>query len=476
MAEFIYLNRDTRFFVQLGENLWEVPILADYGFTQATESSEVTLSEAEDSSGDSIRGRATFNDALNPAEWNINAYLRPYKLDTDDDDSGDNTADLQYTIDEVLWAALAGADKYGNPSGSVTVKGKSLGSSVSVFHRGGSAPTATNTVTSRDATSMFVDFTQSNKSQQPEGLTLYFVVGQDALVSSTSGKRVMRLSRASVNEASLTFDLEGIASIAWSGFAGEMKDITDEVPVFGASATIADNSPVRDNSGTLYLTTSAVTSAATTTGNTTPAINNIKASGGNKAVKDTTNMIANRLSQLTVKPDAAFRTTVGASNLKSEYKMALTGGTITVNNNVTFLTPEELGQVNKPLRNITGARNISGDFTCYMRVDTDSNDRSQSFWSDLAQLTSVTKNEFEVVFDVGGTNSSGTDIPASFGGTARKPPNSPGVQFFMPQCNIEIPSHTVEDVISLSTTFNALPSTLTATDELFITTVGPVVA
>ena len=466
MAEFIYLNRDTRFFVQLGANLWEVPILEDYGFTQATEASEVTLAEAEDSTGQSVRGRATFNDALNPAEWNINAYIRPYEDTT------------HFLADGVLWASLMGADTYTEPD----------------FFRG------TGIVADSSNDHVHFTFNQSNRSQQPEGLTLYFVLG----TGTGERARVLRLNRASVNEASLTFDLEGIATVAWSGFAAQMTDVTEDIQLVtlgsNPTSTIAAESIVRTADGTLRYVAAEIDST-NVTGRNAVIINNAK--NRMSPTFTTSNLIANRLTQLIVKPD---KTASGQSGLQDEYQMALTGGTITINNNVTFLTPEELGKVNLPLRNVTGARSVSGDFTCYLRYDDTEDTRSHSFWNDLASLTNVTRNAFRVAFNVGGSapvvqsgGNTGTGLLNITGSrpTAQYNPIDPtetnpseddydrnadnvpapsgpsgAVQFFFPNVNFEIPSHTVEDVISLSATFNALPSELTETDEVYITAVG----
>ena len=481
MAEFIYLNRDTRFFVQLGANLWEVPILEDYGFTQATEASEVTLAEAEDSTGQSVRGRATFNDALNPAEWNINAYIRPYE-DTN-----------HFLADGILWASLMGADSYTEPhfyrESDDPADGRDADGSEDVATSGGS--------------NVHFTFNQSNRSQQPEGLILYFVLG----AGRGERARVLRLNRASVNEASLTFDLEGIATVAWSGFAAQMTDITEDVRLveLGDSpdtTAIAADSIVRTADGTLRYVAAEIDTSTNVTGRNAVINNNAK--NRMSPTFTTSNLIANRLTQLIVKPN---KDASGQSGLQDEYQMALTGGTITINNNVTFLTPEELGKVNLPLRNVTGARSVSGDFTCYLRYDDAEATRSHSFWDDLAGLTNVTRNVFRVAFNVGGSAGvTTTDDTDQFGGTGllgpgtsdhplpagTRPtadyrattnnftntadnvpaPRAPGVQFFFPNVNFEIPSHTVEDVISLSATFNALPSELTETDEVYITAVG----
>jgi hypothetical protein len=36
----------------------------------------------------------------------------------------------------------------------------------------------------------------------------------------------------------------------------------------------------------------------------------------------------------------------------------------------------------------------------------------------------------------------------------------------MPQCHLEVPSHSIEEVISMETNFHALPSDFDSTDEI----------
>ena len=79
-----HFSRDTKVFMKFhasasgtDDALYEIPVLDGYSFSQATNSSEITLSEAADSSGNSKRGRAMFNDSFAPAEWSFSTYMRP---------------------------------------------------------------------------------------------------------------------------------------------------------------------------------------------------------------------------------------------------------------------------------------------------------------------------------------------------------------------------------------------------------------
>ena len=128
----------------------------------------------------------------------------------------------------------------------------------------------------------------------------------------------------------------------------------------------------------------------------------------------------------------------------------LTGGNVTISNNLTFLTPETLGVVNLPLGHVTGTRSVSGNFTCYLNAEGTS---SAELFEDIIEATDRVTNSFGLLFKVGGGN-------------------TPRIELNMPSCHLEVPSHSIEDVISMETNFHALPSTIDDTDELTIKYVG----
>jgi hypothetical protein len=122
-----------------------------------------------------------------------------------------------------------------------------------------------------------------------------------------------------------------------------------------------------------------------------------------------------------------------------------------MNNNITFITPEEIGLVNIPIGHVTGTRSVSGSMTCYLSKDTSVTNHSADLWEDLKSITSVTTNSFGLVFQIGGVTA-----------------GQPRLYVNMPTCHLEIPTHSIEDVISVETSFNALPSSLDGTNEATI--------
>ena len=109
---------------------------------------------------------------------------------------------------------------------------------------------------------------------------------------------------------------------------------------------------------------------------------------------------------------------------------------MSISNNLTYLTPETLGVVNLPLGNVTGTRSVSGSFTCYLNHETGG---SADLFEDIAEATSVITNDFALTFSVGGGS-------------------APKVEFIMPNCHLEVPTHAMDDVIALETNFHALPA------------------
>ena len=378
MADTLYFSRDTKVYVEAIDpttgnpytttSVWEIPVLDGFSFSQATNASEITLNEMANSSGDSRRARQMFTDSYAPAEWSFSTYARPFKSAGSGAGAADDTANNHHAVEEILWALMIGDAAY-----------------------------SSNTFTgfTADATDLDISFTNSNKVTLGT-CNIYFVMGAAGSGDTTTYK----ISGAVVNEASLDFDIDGIATINWSGFGQIISE---------------DTAPT----ATVY-----------------------------EAVTSTSNFIRNRLTSLTV--TATDTTTFPGQSNNGVYTVVLTGGNVTISNNLTFLTPETLGVVNQPLGHVTGTRAVSGSFTCYLNAAAGS---STDLFEDLIEATTTITNDFGLVFKVGG---SGT----------------PRIELNMAQCHLEVPTHGIEDVISLETAFHALPSTIDGTDELAIKYVG----
>lgn len=373
MAQQLYFSRDTKVYIEIGSNVWEMPVLDGFSFSQATNVSEITLSEMEDSNRNSKRGKRAFNDSLAPAEWSFSTYVRPF-VSAGTGAGAADTAANHHAVEEVLWALMVGDAAYAS---------------------------STFTGFTADTTDANITFANSNKSILGTA-NIYFVVGN-------ANKKVYKLTGSVVNEAVLNFEIDGIATIDWSGLASEVIDDT------------ASGLPT----ATIYEDTQA-----------------------------TDNFIRNRLTQLTIVPTTQDPDGDTILELEESYDLTLTGGAITISNNITYITPEELGKVNLPIGHVTGGRSVSGNFTCYLLKDTAATNKSSDFFEDMKSITNVVTNSFALTFKVGGGTS------------------TPRLELAMPTAHIDIPTHSIEDVIALETNFNALPSSIELTDEVALTYVG----
>ena len=374
MADTFYFSRDTKVHLTDSQSVvYNIPVLDGFSFSQATNTTEVTLNEMATAAGVSRRARQMFTDSYAPAEWSFSTYIRPF-TSGGGGTGGEHGSAFSHVVEEALWNALAGSAAVGQ-SGA-----------------GFSAP---------DANGADLVFTNSNKTTL-DTFTLTFEMG-----SGKSNPTIYQIADCVVNEVSIDFDIDGIATANWSGF--------------GQIITEASSMPT----ATIYEGTAA---------------------------GDTGNFIRNRLTDLTVEATAE-------GDIQTTYALTLTGGNITIGNNITFLTPETLGIVNQPLGHVTGTRNVSGNFTCYLNSPTGGGDSSADLFEDIIESTSVITNDFNLVFVVGGT------VSHTAGG--------PSFKVTLPTCHLEVPTHSIDDIVSLETTFHALPTSVDGTDEATFEFKGP---
>lgn len=446
MADQLYFSRDTKVFIKIGTAIWEVPVLDGFSFSQATNASEVTLSEMSGTGGSSRRGRRMFTDSFAPAEWSFSTYMRPFTSVGAADAAAQLAGKFASTIDgdhhaveEVLWGMMAGPGYY--DAAADDFKSAASGTTY-IAHT-----TTTGSGASLVEGNAAIDFAQSNKSTLGTA-DIFFAMGGD-----NDTKTVYKISECVVNEASADFDIDGIATINWSGMGSIISDEGTTVPVATITeGTTATNNFIRNRLTTLTAgkyPAAPITIGATASGVVQP----VEGTRYKISVVGDTNWTAIGASAATVgvefvANDQTSTGTTGKAFKEQTYGLVLTGGNVTITNNMTFLTPETLGSVNQPIGHVTGARSVSGSFTCYLNNDTDS---SAELFEDLLGDTTTVTNNHRLVFAIGGTT-----------------PNLPRVEMSMLDCHLELPSHSIDDVISLETAFHALPSAIDKTDELTV--------
>ena len=513
--------------------LWEIPVLDGYSFSQTTNTSEITLAEMESTSGISRRGRRMFTDSLAPAEWSFSTYIRPFTSKAGSATpagtvAASNAAEV-HAVEEVFWAAMFGADTWTNGSG---------------FTRATNPAVTNGYVITPASTSSVISIAESNRAAMT-GFTIFFMID-----TATSNPLVYRLPESVVNEVSVDFDVDGIATLNWSGMAKEIQDISGNVitgtsaPTYNATTVDAttvvlgdvfidtDNAAGRQfnlistvpGSGTVSVT-AAIDEGTTSTKNfirnrltsvsieaadatdKIPTIfpgSNVSITGLTKAnpavataaahgfavgdvvyVTGTCAILTSSVDVLqniahTITAVATNTFTIGALDTSSssgtfsasslvaangKYSLVLTGGSFTIGNNISYLVPEELGAINKPLEHVTGNRAATGNATCYLTLENEdlTAGTSRQFFNDLVSTGAMSKvvNKFIVTMHIGGSTATGNTT-------------DPALKIEFPTAHIEVPTHSIEDVISMETNFTALPTDFGAANEISAITYYPV--
>ena len=371
-------------------NTFKIGVLDGYSFSQASENTDITVSEA---GATPQRAQKRFNDSLAPAEWSFQTYVRPYKHGA----ASIRTSGKHDMVENILWAAIAGKDITG---GALT------GTSASAI--------------TCDASDADIAFTRSDHHELLK-LNIFF-----ALENTT-----YRLNDCQVNQVEVDFSIDGIATLSWSGNATSIDQVT---------------TAIEDPSKALHAKPSS-TDTSTTVSTYVEQLNYVDITG-----PDDADYLRNKLSTLSLVVAAqGGGASAGGLDAKT-YDIAITGGTITIANNITYLTPETLGQVDKPIGSFSGARQISGSLTCYL--DTKSNGSNQLL-SDLSAATGLISPQFDMSLFMG--NASGT---------------VPNVEFDIPKAHLSIPTIETADVISTTVEFAAIGTGLdqggTAGDEMTV--------
>lgn len=350
-------------------NTKEIQVLDGLSFSQATGSETVTINEAGTTP---IRGQRSFNTSLEPVELTFSTYMRPFFQEGTGTVGATLDADDYIEAEEdVLWNAFAA----GYVDGSAELIGGANAAWVATSGAGAVTPYST------------VSMTYSGKNQM---LKFGVIITLDA--------SAYVIDNCVLDQASIDFGLDAIATIAWTARGSTLRSV---------AITATKASPV-------------VFGGAYFSGGTNQA----------KAKVTSAPFLANKLSQISITSNISG--TAGTA-----YDLALTGGNITLSNNVTYLTPANLGTVNTPFTYFTGTRAISGSVNCYLR--TGGTNRSAQLLADMltGSATDV-EPDFQIELNIGGSSSSATRV-----------------KLLMPACVLTIPAINTEQVVSSTINFTA---------------------
>lgn len=371
-------------------NTWRIEVLAGYAVSQDAATQDISASESGLTPDRSI---TRFNTAINPAEWSLQAYLRPTGDDSINSggDGVSDTANVKPVADWFLWqAALSNTAP---ASGTNETSAWEDGGVFRSIQRAASANVAL-----------------SNPN---------FAVAQENYLYIQMDNVVYQVSNAAINEATVDASIDGIATTSWSGYGTAITELTgtirnNAISVFGG--TLNDGTTATSNANALTISKAASYhpwASYNVAGTVTPA-----------------SFIKNRLSSIDI-----FHTPAGAAAVN--YTFPITSLSWSLNNNITYLTPEELATLNYPIGNFSGSRSITSSFSAYLRHGT-------------TQSAALLRN---ILADTRTSHSAFANANIKVGGAT-----APYVAFYMPATQYSLPTHAIEDIISIQVELQAQES------------------
>lgn len=433
-------------------NSQELTVLDGFSFSQTTNADVITVSEAGSAPA---RGQRSFNTSLNPVDFSFSTYIRPYLATT------------VKAEEACLWNALFGDTAIGATGATVATGGSVSGAtytaptattspSLTITGTGfsvtaGTTPNATTLVigevvtikgaiginasdvnapvrvVSVSATAIEVEYLMQPASAPVTGnfsaATITFVrtawIENAAVAADTdvpAAYSEINLGRSNKNQllpfglvmtvdnlsyaldncvmdqATIDFGLDGIATVQWTGKATALRQLSSNVEYSTATNPVI--------SGGLTGTVAG------------------------KAPSASVKYITNKLSTVSLK------SAIGGSG--TQYNIALTGGNITIANNVTYITPANIGIVNSPVTYFTGTRSITGSMTAYLRSGSLNSGALLSQM--LTDAATTTEPKFQLNIAIGGSS------------------NAVRAETFINGASLQIP--TVDSQAVLSTTIN----------------------
>lgn len=224
---------------------------------------------------------------------------------------------------------------------------------------------------------------------------------------------------AQVGQAEISMDISDIAQVAWSGEALEYNPIP--TPAF-ATAT-----------GDVYDPASILTDTFV-------------------AIPANKEYLVNKLTIMDLNADVAPGT-------DDNYDIPITGGSITINNNVTYLTPSTLAEVDKPIGSFTGSFMVTGSVDAYLRDRNGTGTTASPYGSAelLAHMLSTGANSV--------TNAA--NLVLNIGG---KTTGAPGAVITIPTGHLSVPDFSTDDIVSSTMEIMGIPSAsdLTSGTEVFL--------
>ena len=425
----------------LNTNTFELQLMSGFSFSQNTTNQVVIVSEAGTAPA---RSQRSFNTALEPVDFTFSTYIRP---------TGTTTVNCE---ERVLWNALLS-------SKAIDTAGTSL-AAVTTFTRTASSNTVSFTCTAFDfATAGFAvndvitissilgaDAQEWNTAATVTaiagttaactGLTIVYLTAPAGVATAPSTvPTTLKIHKGAITQ-NLAAGTEAAYLLAHSGGSNKnqlqtfgMVIVIDTVTYFIDNCVLDQAAIEFGLDGIAMVAWTGKASALRQVAQTTDTAGTLSGgyAGTYLAKVTAAKFITNKLSTVTLK--STFR---GAGTSPASYVVALTGGNLTIANNVTYVTPEIMGTVNKPITYFTGTRSITGSLNAYLKSG--STNTGGLLSQLLTDAATITEPKFYTEIHVGGSA------------------NAVRVELEMPAVSLQIPTIDAgSDILSTVINFTA---------------------
>jgi hypothetical protein len=446
-------------------NTIEIQVLDGFSFSQNTNQETVTISEAGTTPA---RGQRSFNTSLAPVDFSFSTYLRPGS-------TGSGTSKRIVCEESVLWNALMSSAAIPSSLTNITgVTGVTL-SATGVLTITGAAMT---NLPAENAQIMISGIATTLPAPDASNEVVYANgVGTVTGTPSATSITVQMLNYSGTAVTSVTFVNAGTISYTttkagWSQSNNTFSQLsaafseTNQLQAFGMLFLVdnvlyaVDNCALNqvtvdfglDQIATAQWTGQATAlrefgTGVTATGGTFAGAGANVGTGAYTPKITTSGFITNKLSTVDLVARKAIGTSVAAGD---SYVVPITGGNFTINNNITYITPANLGIVNQPVTYYTGTRAISGSLNAYLRTG-ETKVTGELLADMLAEAATNVEPMFALQVNIGGKTA-----------TAR-------VELDMDSTVIGIPAINVEQVVGTTINFTAqgYKASATAANNVF---------
>lgn len=420
-------------------NLIEIGVLDGYSFTQGTQQQTITIAEGGNTP---VRGQRSFNTQVDPVDFSFSTYIRP------------NVVSTQVVPQErVLWNALFGSgavDTVGTTPTAITRA--STAAATATVSCAAAITSVVNGTTAALAVGDVLNIAGITAASQTTWNQAGIIIGGTV----ATGQYIVELAKAPASGANTTATV-GTGKVYTGQWAtGPSGTASGQ---FSYVTTMASNKNLFQRFGMIFVVDSVVYGIdncfmdqvsvdfaldAIATGAWSgkgTALKQMTAGGLATALAATATAnpvnapyITNKLS--TMKLESNIGGSDNTATASVSYAVAITGGNVTVANNVSYLVPANLGVVNSAIGYFPGQRSISGNVTAYLRTG-ETNSTGDLLRNLLANISTAIEPKFRAVLEMGGGS------------------NATRVEFDMPGASLSIPSVDVADVVSTTINFNA---------------------